>query len=227
MSGVQSCIIGCFQHDFFVAKGPGIEQDRMLNSDRKPDILNSFLVRITAARVALLVFLHTVIFSLCYPFAWLLRFEFNIPASYAAVMRSSILWVVAIELIAGAFFGFYRGWWRYVGISDVLRLVTGCSAALAAMLILWYAQDLTGLGAMRGVSRGVMMVNWAFSLLTLFGARVMVRLAKDVFRESSASEPSNVLIIGAGDAGEALAREIQHRPQLGLRVVGFVDDQRP
>src|SRR5262249_46517214 len=35
-----------------------------------------------------------------------------------------------------------------------------------------------------------------------------------------------VLIIGAGDAGETLARELEHRPQLGMKVVGFVDDHR-
>ena len=196
------------------------------NRESKPDILSSVLLRMTSARVALLATLHAIIFTLCYPFAWLLRFDFNIPPGYLAVMRSSILYVVLIELAVGAIFGFYRGWWRYVGSSDVLRLVAGCTAALGVMLAIWFTQDYTGITALHGVSRGVLLVNWAFSLLTVFGARLFVRLAKDLFRETNGGEFSNVLIIGAGDAGEALAREIQTRPQLGLRVVGFVDDQR-
>jgi len=198
----------------------------MLNSQSKPDILNSVLLRMPPARVALLATLHAIIFTLCYPFAWLIRFDFNIPPSYLVVMRSSLLYVVAIELLVGALFGFYRGWWRYVGTHDVIRLVAGSATALLVMLAIWFTQDFTGINALRGVSRGVLLVNWAFSLLTVFGARLFVRLAKDFFRETAGGEFSNALIIGAGDAGEALAREIQTRPQLGLRVVGFVDDQR-
>src|SRR5207302_7781199 len=59
------------------------------------------------------------------------------------------------------------------------------------------------------------------------GARVLIRLGRDRFRPEEVPEGrKRVLIIGAGDAGETLAREIEHRPQLGMKVVGFVDDQR-
>src|SRR5206468_2091618 len=77
-----------------------------------------------------------------------------------------------------------------------------------------------------GVSRAVLLINYAFSLLAIFGTRVLVRLMKDIFRFESTGQVSRVLIIGAGDAGEALAREIQHRPSIGLHAVAFVDDQR-
>jgi FlaA1/EpsC-like NDP-sugar epimerase len=189
-------------------------------------ILNSFVVRLTAARVTLLALLHALIFAFCYPLAWLVRFEFHIPPAYLTALTGSILWIVGIQLVVGALFGFYRGWWRYVGISDVLRLAAGCTTSLAVLLAFWYTQDFTDFTAMHGVSRAVLLVNYAFSLLAIFGARVLVRLAKDIFREEGTSEVSNVMIIGAGDAGEALAREIQYRPAMGLRVVAFVDDQR-
>jgi FlaA1/EpsC-like NDP-sugar epimerase len=76
--------------------------------------------------------------------------------------------------------------------------------------------------------RGVLLIDWAFSLLVLFGTRVLIRVGRDRFRSSEqpVEERRRVLIIGAGDAGETLAREIEHRPQLGMKVVGFVDDQR-
>ncbi|HEV2718529.1 MAG TPA: nucleoside-diphosphate sugar epimerase/dehydratase, partial [Thermoanaerobaculia bacterium] len=74
----------------------------------------------------------------------------------------------------------------------------------------------------------VLLVDWAFALLSLFGTRVLIRVGRDRFRsvDPPAEEKKRVLIIGAGDAGETLAREIEHRPQLGMKVVGFVDDQR-
>jgi FlaA1/EpsC-like NDP-sugar epimerase len=73
----------------------------------------------------------------------------------------------------------------------------------------------------------VLLIDWAFSLLALFGARILIRLGRDRLRPGDhANGLKRVLIVGAGDAGETLAREIEHRPQLGMKVVAFVDDQR-
>ncbi|HEY2325309.1 MAG TPA: nucleoside-diphosphate sugar epimerase/dehydratase [Thermoanaerobaculia bacterium] len=198
-------------------------------STNTPDargILNSFIVRLAAARVALLALLHALIFSFCYPLAWLVRFDFKLPPAYLDVLTSSLLWIVGIELAIGVLFGFYRGWWRYVGIHDVLRLAAGCTTMLATLVALWYTEAWTHFPGLLGVSRAVLLINYAFSLLAIFGTRVLVRLMKDIFRFESSVEVSRVLIIGAGDAGEALVREIQHRPSMGLQAVAFVDDQR-
>src|SRR4029077_5563355 len=125
--------------------------------------------------------------------------------------------------------GFYRGWWRYVGMADVVRLVFGLSAALAVLLSLWYVGGLFGIEPRFLKSpRGVLLIDWAFSLLSPFGTRVLIRMGRDRLRpaERESADHKRVLIIGAGDAGETLAREIEHRPQLGMKVVGFVDDHR-
>jgi FlaA1/EpsC-like NDP-sugar epimerase len=96
------------------------------------------------------------------------------------------------------------------------------------MVALWYVGGTLGIEERFFHSpRGVMLINWAFTLLSLFGARVLIRLGRDRFRAADpTAEAKRVLIVGAGDAGETLAREIEHRPQLGMKVVGFVDDQR-
>lgn len=190
-------------------------------------IFEQLIIGVAAARVAILFLFHAVVFTLCYVFAWLLRFEFSIPAEYLPSLKASLPYVVGLQLVVGALFGFYRGWWRYVGISDVLRLVAGLTTALVAFIGAWYAADWSKVGApFAGVARGAFLIDWAFALLTLFGARVMIRVGRDRVRDTTTpTDVKRVLIIGAGDAGEALAREIQHRPQLGMRVVGFVDDQ--
>jgi len=191
------------------------------------EFLNSFLIRMATARVIILLFFHAVVFTGCYIMAWLVRFEFRLPPQHLSVVENTLPYVVLIQLLVAISFGFLRGWWRYVGIADVLRLVAGTMTALIILNAIWYVGDVLRFAPLTGVSRGVLLVDWAFSLLTLFGARVVVRLGKDFARmQDEASEAKNVLIIGAGDAGEALAREIQHRPQLGIKVVGFVDDQR-
>ncbi|HEX8252119.1 MAG TPA: polysaccharide biosynthesis protein, partial [Thermoanaerobaculia bacterium] len=199
-------------------------------SDETFSPLKRFLHRASAARVLLLFTFHTLVFAACYTFAWLLRFEFAIPVEYLQTFKWSFPVVVGTQLVIGALFGFYRGWWRYVGIADVVRLVTGVTSALVLLTAVWYVGTLFGLEERYVKSpRGVLLIDWAFAVLSLFGARVLIRMGRDRLRSSGVSDGADVkrvLIVGAGDAGETLAREIEHRPQLNMKVALFVDDQR-
>lgn len=190
--------------------------------------LERLLERMAGARVVILFIFHAVVFAAAYALAYLLRFDFSVPPEFLATFRASLGVVIGVQLIVGIVFGFYRGWWRYVGIGDVIRLVFGLSTATALLVVLWYVGIRFGIHERFIRSpRGVLLVDWAFALLGLFGTRVLIRLGRDRFRpERVPQENKRVLIIGAGDAGETLAREIEHRPQLGMKVVGFVDDQR-
>lgn len=198
-------------------------------NDKAPSFVDSFLIRIAAARVTILFAFHAVVFAACYAFAYLLRFEFAIPADFNETFKWSLPVVLGIQLVVGIAFGFYRGWWRYVGMADVVRLVFGLTLGLSLLLSLWYVGGMFGIDPRYVKSpRGVLLIDWAFSLLSLFGIRVLIRVGRDRLRTAD-GDPANekrVLIIGAGDAGETLAREIEHRPQLGMKVVGFVDDHR-
>src|SRR6266550_2574315 len=198
-----------------------------MTSDSK-SVFDLFLLRLAAGRVAILFAFHAIVFAACYAFACLLRFEFAIPPEFTATFKGNLPVVVAVQLLIGIIFGFYRGWWRYVGMGDVIRLVFGLTTALTVLLALWYVGPTLGIDPRFTRSpRGVLLIDWAFALLTLFGTRVLIRVGRDRFRTTeTAEERKRVLIIGAGDAGETLAREIEHRPQLRMKVVGFVDDHR-
>lgn len=199
-----------------------------MSSQENPTFFDSVILRVAAARVLILFFFHAIVFAGCYALAWMLRFDFQIPSEYAETFTWSLPVVVGVQLLVGGLFGFYRGWWRYVGIGDVVRLVFGLTAAFAILAAAWYAGSTWALPEKYVKSpRGVLLVDWAFSLLALFGARAAIRLGRDRWRPAETpAGMKKVLIVGAGDAGETLAREIEHRPQLGMRVVGFVDDQR-
>src|SRR5207237_10411742 len=101
-------------------------------------LFEAFLGRLASARVLILFLFHAVVFSAAYAFSYLLRFEFAIPPEYIPVFRSSLLVVVGTQLLVGVFFSFYRGWWRYVGMADVVRLVFGFSTATALLIALRY-----------------------------------------------------------------------------------------
>jgi FlaA1/EpsC-like NDP-sugar epimerase len=76
--------------------------------------------------------------------------------------------------------------------------------------------------------RGVIVIDWAFSIIFLAVTRASIRLLKENSEHNWFAlniKPKNkVIIIGAGDSGEALLREIQSRPKLALEVIGFLDD---
>lgn len=185
------------------------------------------LEKLASVRTLILVLLHLGVFWTSYVFAVLVRFEFDVPATQLEYANEALPVVVGVQLVIGFFFGFYRGWWRYVGISDVVRLLAGLTSALVILLAIWFTGSQFGItDRLDGMSRGVLLIDWAFALLTLFGARIGIRLLRDRTRGEAVPETSKrVLILGAGDAGEALLREIQHRPQLGMKVVGFLDDK--
>lgn len=199
-----------------------------MNTSTSITSFESLVARAGSARVVVLFLFHAIVFAGCYGLAWLLRFEFDIPSDSMRKMQTTAPFMIGTQLLIGAAFGFYRGWWRYVGVGDVLRLVFGMTTALAVGLLGFYVGEDLGLPRERiRVPRGVLLIDWAFVLLSLFGTRVVIRVGRDRFRpHERPAAARRVLIIGAGDAGETLAREIEHRPQLGMKVVAFVDDQR-
>jgi len=138
-----------------------------MTRSRIADFQNSFLVRVAGARVAILLVFHAVVFAACYALAWMVRFEFRLPATHIALLKGSLPYVVMLQLLVAIAFGFLRGWWRYVGIADVLRLVSGTFTALLILNVLWYVVDWTQFTPLVGVSRGVLLIDWAFALLTL------------------------------------------------------------
>jgi FlaA1/EpsC-like NDP-sugar epimerase len=196
--------------------------------DPNSSLFESTLTHLAGARVAILFIFHALLFAACYAFAYLVRFEFVVPPEYIPTFKSSLIVVVGVQLIVGFAFSFYRGWWRYVGMAEVISLVLGLTTALAVLMAAWYTGPILGFSDRFIRSpRSVLLTDWAFALLTLFGVRVLIRVGRDRFRPQQMNGTAKrVLIVGAGDAGEMLAREIEHRPQLGMKVVGFIDDQR-
>ncbi|HLE16548.1 MAG TPA: nucleoside-diphosphate sugar epimerase/dehydratase [Anaerolineales bacterium] len=138
------------------------------------------------------------------------------------------LWMIAIALLIKPLvyynFGLYRRVWAYASTRELKMIaaaVTTASALVALVVIL-----LTPLRVYEGFPRSVLAIDWLLSLLAVGGSRFALRLLAE--SRSGANDvvgrTRRVLIVGAGDAGALVVREMQKNPQLHLLPICFVDD---
>lgn len=138
-----------------------------------------------------------------------------------------VLAAIFLKLTAFFAFGIYRRYWRYAGFWDLMTLVLANSAASLALGVVMVGSRLAGW--IPGLSRSVPPLDWVFALALTVGLRASLRaIAETMSRHPLAkmAPVRSVIIVGAGDAGAMVAREMQKNPQLGLQPVGFLDDDR-
>ncbi|MHC4457376.1 MAG: polysaccharide biosynthesis protein [Planctomycetota bacterium] len=140
-----------------------------------------------------------------------------------------LLFIIIIKIAVFGLFKQYRGWWRYVGISDLLSILRASLVSTIIIVGLWYALLNTtslrrGLENLTDVPSGVFMADLFTTFLLLAGLRMAIRLYYEEFRTIESGRLKRFLIIGAGNAGEALLREIHRMPVAQYEVIGFIDD---
>ena len=123
--------------------------------------------------------------------------------------------------LANFVFGVYRGVWRYVGIDDFVRFL---KAALGSAALVLLATAL--LYGSQAYPTLVPILFGVFLFLGLAATRSSFRLLDQYTLRHSDGNEARVLIYGAGDGGEVALRWILMNPQLGYRVIGFVDPDR-
>ena len=174
------------------------------------------------------VALDIAILSFAYWLAFLFRLEFSLPRPWLHVLLVTWPYVVILQYAALAAFGVPRLSWRYISIGDVTRVLVAVSVANAVMLAIRLGGPLVGSKLdILIIPLGVIAMNFALAFLGLVGIRAVRRLqgeASDRRQQDAGVERHRVLLIGAGQAGVMVAREIMNRPDLGLHPVGFLDD---
>jgi FlaA1/EpsC-like NDP-sugar epimerase len=172
-------------------------------------------------RRAVSVGVHLAIFVVAQVGAFLLRFEFDVPDSYLA---PAALWVVVslgIRLAVFASFGMFAGMWRYTGAKDLAALAK--SATLSTLIFTVFLV----LGSYHSYPRSILVIDFMLTMLLVgglrFGVRSLWQLAATVSQKKEGAI-RRVLIVGAGNAGEALVREMQKAHGGRYEVVGFADD---
>ena len=169
--------------------------------------------------------------------AFLIRFEFNIPPFYFDLFLRMLPYVIVTKIACLYFFDLYRGMWRYTSISDLLNIIKAATAS-SLLITIFIAFKIRFIG----YPRSVFVIDWFLTILFIAGFRLLVRLfferlAREKSEKSMPQQfmslfkhyPKSVkklLIIGAGDCGEKILREIRDNASLKFKAVGFLDDNR-
>jgi len=155
--------------------------------------------------------------------AFALRLDVNFYSYLKAVY-----WMVGISLVVKLsiyyFFGLYRRLWAYASINELLLIVMAVTAASIAFSAIMMTLLVTRLLTF---PRMVLLIDWLLSLTGVGGFRFSLRLISETRSANAkpqARKAGKVLVIGAGDAGALVVREMQRNPQLGLHPIGYLDD---
>lgn len=270
-------------------------------------------------RRILIVLAHLVVFASALSLAFLLRFNMQIERRWAIYQYPVLLMLILpVKTIVFGMFKQYRGWWRYVGMSDLVAIAKASLLSTAILISIWYGYSFTnsdiilkslgervkdhikearaqlekekqnalvldssvirenilnlnkrisnlqGLHDLIEVGRigqikqelndairrnpkeqdsidqlndkferlkdlqktieGVFMLDLIATILGLAALRMLVRMYHEEFHAKRTGAGKRFLIVGAGDAGEALLREMLRMKASDYEVVGFVDD---
>jgi len=182
--------------------------------------INRVYVVLSRARTQVSLGTLAVVATVAYVTAYLLRFEFAVPANYVEIMLRTLPALLLFRLISAYVLRVSRGRWRYVGIRDITRLLLATLAGSACFF--FYVRVLTE----SSVPLSVIALEANLTLMSMSGIWMTYRAMFERHRRLHAhgDEPvRRVLIIGAGEAGNAMAREMIRFPT-GYWPIGFVDD---
>ena len=160
--------------------------------------------------------------ALAWWLAFTLRFDQGTPVFYERLLREGLPIVLVVQLVVFVAFGFYHRWWRYVSMRDMWRAVLGVTVAwLASGLAVYLVEPVANVR----LPRGVFFMDWLLLLALVTGTRLA---ARTLFERPGPgrliARGKEVIVVGAGDAGQLILKEMQRSRHLGYTPIGLVDD---
>lgn len=178
-------------------------------------------------RIIILLFLDILIINVSYIISFLIRFDFDVNSAifdtWLTAYADNMFQITAVTLAVFAIFGLYTNMWRYAGVDDLIKIVL--SAAVSCFIVSLYMN----LAGVKYIPGGIYAASF-FILSALISA---FRLSSHFIRglrgglsrkPGSGESAVKVMVVGAGDAGAAMIKEIKSHPEYGRKVVVAVDD---
>ncbi len=175
--------------------------------------------------------------ALAYWLAFQLRFDNGPQGHYAMLRERTIWWVALVFMVVLTVSRVYQRRWRYAGQRDyeaILRaVIVATGLVVVAVTVLRPVEKYSYRGAVQvgttavGLPNGVIVLFFLLTLGLLCGGRLIARALHErrpLDGLRGRGDARSVLIVGAGDGGRLVLREMTRNRDLGLQPIGFVDD---
>ncbi len=166
------------------------------------------------------VVVDLILMSVALLSAYALRFNFAIPEPHLVQLWTVLPFTVAVEILALVTCGCYRVVWRYFSATDIPRFAFAFGGAACVFLAMRFGLPFKLSFLYPPIS--VIFINAVVSFCLVLSVRFLRRLAAD--NQSGQPVAKRVLIVGAGEAGNALAYMLRHDRSAMRVVAGFLDD---
>jgi len=154
--------------------------------------------------------------------AYELRWDFQVPEEFQAQRLFLIFPIVVCKIFLLESFGQFRSVLSYFGLADFSGVAVAMSTVSGFMFALWYFAE-----TQAAPPRGVIVMDFVLSVALISSFRLTLRMVRTWSIERQAQPGARVrrvAIVGAGDVGEALAKDLLQRRGSGLQPVAFIDD---
>jgi len=155
--------------------------------------------------------------------SYLIRFEFHPPADQQEHFWKILAWTLPLEILAMFMFGQFRSLLSYFSLPDAKRIILACSSASLVSLVVWYIS-----GGKMAPPRSIIILGFLLDSAALGGVRLSFRTVRE--RKRGLGGPDRpirrIVIVGAGDVGANLAKEMKLRRELHMYPIAFVDDDQ-
>lgn len=152
-------------------------------------------------------------------FSFLLRFDFQIPSLQRDLVINGLAVAILVKPLVFIASGMYRSIWRYASLQDAIEIfkVVTFSTIISAFVLMLVTNPTF-------LPRSIYVLDW-FVLFSLVAAsRLLWRVYREVHIVPKIKNGHRTLIIGAGEAGNLLLKEISKQEKCPYNVVGFIDD---
>lgn len=178
----------------------------------------------SASRFLLLGVAYAFVLWICHLLSFELRFDFEVPEAQRQQFHWGWLWELPLRLGFLAVFGQFAGLLSYFSIPDFRRIVMAVGGASAVLYALRFLPS-----EVTPPPRGVLLISFVLTTGGITLVRLGFRMVRERFARAGGAERQRVrrvAILGAGDVGANLARELLGRRGLGMQPVFFFDDDR-
>lgn len=169
-------------------------------------------------RVIPLVVFDALLINISIYIALWFRIDGPIPPRFMEAFIDMSPWVTLAVISSLYIFNLYKRMWKYTGIAELYGIIKAVATGNFAVVGMVYALHMSML------PRSVYIMASVLMFLLISGSRLGWRVFKENIVREANQEAKNTLIIGAGDAGAIVARELNRNSTLGMIPVGFVDD---